>query len=122
MEDTGSGGNLDSKGGFLSVLHPNEAVVKASTNKKKLKAGLTNEQAVEYAIKYQHLKPKMNDKVEVKNDNSELKDIRNILKDLPNNMPTQDLFFDEQEKAYVRIIKQNGKVNRIHTRSKGLFR
>ena len=37
-------------------------------------------------------------------------------------MPTQDLFFDEQEKAYVRIIKQNGKVNRIHTRSKGLFR
>ena len=54
--------------------------------------------------------------------NSELKDIRNILKDLPNNMPTQDLFFDEQEKAYVRIIKQNGKVNRVHTRSKGLFR
>lgn len=122
MEDTGSGGNLDSKGGFLSVLHPNEAVVKASTNKKKLKAGLTNEQAVEYAIKYQHLKPKMNDKVEVKNDNQQLVNIEKILKDLPNNMPTQDLFFDEQEKAYVRIIKQNGKVNRVHTRSKGLFR
>ena len=122
-QDTGKGGKgVDNKGGFLNILHPNEGVIKSETNKKKLKAGLTNETAVDYAIKYQHLKPKINQKTEIIPNNQELKDIKKILKDLPNNMPTQDLFFDEQEKAYVRILKQDGKINRIHSRSKGLFR
>ena len=30
-EDTGKGGGLDSKGGFLAKLHPNERVVDASS-------------------------------------------------------------------------------------------
>lgn len=41
IENTGKGGNLDDKGGFLSVLHPEERVLTANQNKKI--GGLDNE-------------------------------------------------------------------------------
>jgi len=55
-EDTGKTGNgIDGKGGFLSVLHPNEGVIPKELNKKKLGAKLTNESAINYAIKYKEI-------------------------------------------------------------------
>lgn len=40
VEDTGNGGNLDGKGGFMAVLHPNERVIPKSINDKL--DGITN--------------------------------------------------------------------------------
>jgi hypothetical protein len=42
-EDTGNGGNIDSKGGFLSVLHPNERVIPKKDNMKM--GGISNDDA-----------------------------------------------------------------------------
>lgn len=46
-EDTGNGGNIDGKGGFLSVLHPNERVVPKAINEKL--GGITNDELGELA-------------------------------------------------------------------------
>jgi TP901 family phage tail tape measure protein len=43
-ENTGKGGNLDNKGGFSAILHPNERVMTAEQNKEL--AGLTNNDVV----------------------------------------------------------------------------
>jgi predicted nucleic acid-binding Zn-ribbon protein len=53
-EDTGDGGNVDNKKGFLSVLHPNERVMTAEQNKKTEKNGkkLANETLADIAYKY----------------------------------------------------------------------
>lgn len=51
-EDTGKNGNgLDGKGGFLSVLHPNERVVTAKQNE--LIGGMSNEDLSKLAYNYQ---------------------------------------------------------------------
>jgi len=51
-EDTGNGGKIDNKGGFISVLHPNERVMTAEQNKKIGKAKLSNEKLTDIAVKY----------------------------------------------------------------------
>lgn len=50
IEDTGKGGGLDVKGGFLSVLHPNERVMPAKDNKKV--TGLSNTELADVGYKY----------------------------------------------------------------------
>jgi TP901 family phage tail tape measure protein len=50
IEDTGKGGGLDGKGGFLSVLHPNERVMPAKDNKKV--TGLSNTELADVGYKY----------------------------------------------------------------------
>lgn len=51
-EDTGKNGNgIDNKGGFLSVLHPNERVVTAKQNE--LIGGMSNEDLSKLAYNYQ---------------------------------------------------------------------
>ena len=51
-EDTGkNGGGIDNKGGFLSVLHPNERVVTAKQNE--LIGGMSNEDLSKLAYNYQ---------------------------------------------------------------------
>jgi hypothetical protein len=42
IEDTGKGGGIDGKGGFLSVLHPNERVVPKAINEKLV--GISNQE------------------------------------------------------------------------------
>jgi hypothetical protein len=49
-EDTGAGGGLDGKGGFLSVLHPNERVMPAKDNKKTV--GLSNSELADVGYRY----------------------------------------------------------------------
>jgi len=121
-ENTGSNGKgVDGQGGMLSILHPNEGVLNAEDNTKKLKAGLTNSQAIDYAISYKNLEPRLKDKAETSRA-SEYLELKKSIDNLPKNMPLQDLFFDEQEKAYTHIIKRNGITKRVHKKSNGLFR
>lgn len=49
-EDTGPGGNLDSKGGKLAVIHPNERIFSADDNKKF--AGMANSEAAKVMEAY----------------------------------------------------------------------
>lgn len=49
-EDTGKGGKVDSKGGFVSILHPKERVVAAKENAKI--GELSNEELADIAYKY----------------------------------------------------------------------
>jgi hypothetical protein len=49
-EDTGNGGKVDNKGGFVAVLHPNERVVTAEQNKKM--KGLSNDELTDIAHKF----------------------------------------------------------------------
>jgi hypothetical protein len=49
-ENTGAGGGLDGKGGFLSVLHPNERVMPAKDNKKT--GGISNSDLADIGYKY----------------------------------------------------------------------
>lgn len=51
-EDTGKGGNIDNKGGFVSVLHPNERVMTAEQNKKIGASKLSNDKLTDIAVKY----------------------------------------------------------------------
>ena len=119
-EDTGKGGKgIDNKGGFLSVLHPNERVVPKVINDK-LK-GISNVELGTMADVYNTLAPQLKQKETVKQFNEWL-EVKKAIQDLPNKMPIQNLIFDEQEKAYINIIKRNGKTERKHTRSNGLFR
>ena len=48
-EDTGNGGNLDNKGGFLSVLHPNERVLTKEQNQQL--NGISNDEVVKMVQK-----------------------------------------------------------------------
>lgn len=119
-EDTGTNGKgVDGKGGSLSILHPNERVVPKHINDK-LK-GISNDELGNFADVYKSLRPEISSN---KKDNNTLgiEKLEKAIKELPKNMPIQELVFDEQEKAYISILKQNGKTNRIHKRSNGLFR
>ena len=119
-EDTGKGGKgIDNKGGFLSVLHPNERVVPKVINDK-LK-GISNVELGTMADVYNTLHPKLK---EIKSDKTVVNfdRLEKAINELPKNMPMQNLIFDEQEKAYINIIKRNGKTERKHARSNGLFR
>lgn len=51
-EDTGNGGNVDNKGGFVSILHPNERVMTAEQNKKIGASKLSNDKLTDIAVKY----------------------------------------------------------------------
>lgn len=53
-EDTGTGGDVDDKGGFHAVLHPHERVMTAEENKK-LK-GLSNKEVIDRVTRVENLK------------------------------------------------------------------
>jgi hypothetical protein len=51
-EDTGTGGNLDEKGGFLAKLHPHERIVPERINKHL--SGISNEELGNIVLKYKN--------------------------------------------------------------------
>jgi hypothetical protein len=54
-EDTGEGGNVDSKGGFNAILHPKERVFNAEHNKQL--RGLSNKEVIERVTENYRVKP-----------------------------------------------------------------
>lgn len=49
-EDTGKGGDIDSDGGFMAILHPNERVLTKDQNRALLGKGMSNDDVVAGAI------------------------------------------------------------------------
>jgi len=60
-ENTGKGGNLDDKGGFTAILHPNERVMTAKQNKEL--AGLSNNEVVKIVRESQYIRSGSDDAV-----------------------------------------------------------
>lgn len=51
-EDTGNGGNIDSRGGMIGILHPKERILTREQNEPLLQAGISNDELVKNALLY----------------------------------------------------------------------
>jgi len=129
-EDTGTNGKgVDGKGGFRAILHPNEGVITKEINMKKLNAGLTNESAVDYAIKYKELMRMgqlssmgvSDSGMLVSIDNSEvvdrLKSLEDTIKQLPKQMPSTSSGFTPDGKYTQNVIKRDKLIEKTRQRA-----
>lgn len=106
VEDTGSGGGLDDKDGFLAVLHPHERVLTAEQNKKL--TGLSNNELVERVTNVGQI-----NKVEQKLDE--------LIKVTKNKETYLGGDYNEIKKTFVETVKTQGKLERKHNQVNGIF-
>lgn len=104
VEDTGAGGDLDSKKGFLAVLHPHERVLTAEQNKSL--AGMTNHEVVQRVKSPdRHLEAKLDELIEVTR--------------------SQEQYlggdFQEASKTFRETVKRENTIIRKHTRTDSIF-
>jgi len=116
-EDTGSGGNLDSKGGFKAILHPNERVLTKDQNKKL--GDISNEELATIGSLYNKglltnsdfdrvpMSRYVDDRLinETRQMANEIKDLKEIVK----NRPSQNIQYDELSKIATETIKSQFK-------------
>jgi len=116
-EDTGQGGNLDSKGGFKAILHPNERVLTKDQNKKL--GDISNEELATIGNLYNKglltnsdfdrvpMSRYVDDRLIVKTEQmfNEIKDLKEIIK----NRPSQNIQYDELSKIATETIKSQFK-------------
>lgn len=131
-EDTGTGGNVDNKGGFVATLHPHERVVTESQNK--LIGDLSNNELANIANMWNNglLSPTYFDKVPMSyhvNDNllvNEMKSVKGEIKELQkiiDNKPVTKLDYDPIKNAVLNIEVTGRKTTITETKNKGgLFR
>ena len=115
-ENTGAGGNLDSKGGFQAILHPNERVMTAEQNKPL--EGLSNWELSNLGAMYksgEFLQPKA-----VVVDNSKLEEKLDQLINKPTYLGRD---YDATSKAIIETIERKGRLERNHRKntSNGIF-
>jgi len=119
-EDTGSGGGLDGKGGFLSVLHPNERVMTAEQNA--MIGDISNKEAAKVLSMYNAgLMPQV---AYMPNYNStqssdvvkKLNDVEKAIKQIE--IPVQSWAYDATEKAIIERVETRNKVITNHIKPK----
>lgn len=112
-EDTGNGGALDNKNGFLSVLHPHERVLTAEQNKKL--GGLSNEQLVSRITNNENNKtPFIDNSLLVK----KLDNLIDITKSKETYLGGD---YQKSKKSFIETIKVNDSIKRKHYRSDNLW-
>ena len=112
-ENTGNGGQLDNKGGFHAVLHPNERVMTAEQNN--ALDGLSNWELSNLGKQYKQ--GNLNPILAV--DNS---DVVNKLDQLVNKPTYLGKDYDSTEKAIIDVIAKKGRIERNHKKTgKNLF-
>ena len=111
VEDTGSGGNIDNKKGFLAVLHPHERVLTAEQNKKLV--GLSNEELVNRVSTINNVLPTQTVNLERKID-----ELINVTKSKKEYLGSD---YDVTRKAVIDTIKTNDNIKRKHSRTDNLF-
>ena len=112
-ENTGLGGQLDNKGGFHAVLHPNERVMTAEQNN--ALDGLSNWELSNLGKQYKQ--GNLNPILAV--DNS---DVVNKLDQLVNKPTYLGKDYDSTEKAIIDVIAKKGRIERNHKKTgKNLF-
>ena len=115
-ENTGKNGNgIDGRGGFLSVLHPEERVMTKGQNKKV--GGLSNDELSDIAWMYNvgMLKSaEVNDNYKLEELNSNVKELISVVR----NRPTNSIDIDVVKKLWTLTEKSNKGV----TKKTGLFK
>lgn len=131
-EDTGTGGNVDNKGGFKAILHPRERVMTKEQNE--LLGDLTNNELANIGKMWNNglLSPTYFDKVPMSyhvNDNllvNEMKSVKGEIKELQkiiDNKPVTKLDYDPIKNAVLNIEVTGRKTTITETKNKGgLFR
>ena len=123
-ENTGKGGNVDEKGGFHAVLHPNERVMTAEQNKDL--AGISNDEVVRIVRESKIIKSHSSDAVanmvmadklasEMMWQSNEriVEKVDELIVELKNKpVPSWDA--DKISKTIVETIKSNGKILKNH--------
>ena len=120
-ENTGSGGGLDGKGGFLSVLHPNERVMTAEQNN--IVGSLTNAELASLAGMYNAglVAPAATVKASLAAHDvvSELREVKRAIKNIE--IPHQQVYYDETTKALINVVETRNKVIRTHYKSGSIW-
>lgn len=123
-EDTGAGGKVDNKGGFLAINHPNERIMTAEQNKPLLKIGLSNEEVVARALMFESATKipvfTSSDDTAV----AELKGIKSELqavKDAIENIPSYDGVVDITRQVAIEIWKSKNNTKTKTTRIGGAW-
>jgi TP901 family phage tail tape measure protein len=123
-ENTGKGGNLDDKGGFTAILHPNERVMTAKQNKEL--AGLSNSEVVKIVKESQYIHSnsdnainnmKMADKFAMDmawNSNEQIVSKVDELIKTVENKPVQLVYVDQVTDKLVSEIRKGSNVTRTH--------
>lgn len=119
-ENTGTGGGMDGKGGFLSVLHPNERVMTAEQNG--MVGTLSNMELANLAQMYNMglVAPR----VTYETDRTdavihELRSVKDAIKSI--DIPAQKVYFDETTKALVNVVETRTKVIKTHHKTGGIW-
>ena len=112
-EDTGKNGRgVDNKGGFLSVLHPNERVIPKSLNEKI--GSLSNEELTRIAINYQN--SRVLESHETNNSSLDfaiLVNGINDLKEVVKNKPESNIELGEITSSIMEVVKSTKKGNSV---------
>jgi len=108
VEDTGEGGNIDSKKGFLAVLHPHERVLTAEQNKKL--TGLSNTELVSRVTNAEYSS----------NNNLERK-IEELISVTKSKAEYLGGDYNNIKKTFTETIKNNGNLIRKHSRTDSIF-
>jgi hypothetical protein len=116
-EDTGTGGKIDQKGGFLSVLHPNERVLTAKQNASL--TGLGNEELSQIGTLYkQGLLTSKIDTPDTWQSNQQVlrkfDDLQNAVNSI--NITQQHLSFDSIRGYVIETIQKEGSTKRYMSR------
>jgi hypothetical protein len=113
-EDTGSGGDIDKKGGFLSVIHPHERVIDAKTNSQL--NGLSNEQLATIVKE----KRKQPDTFIMYNSAiiSKLDEMKQTIKEQPVYLGRD---YNATEMAIIDTIKKNNRIEKLHKKTGGIW-
>jgi hypothetical protein len=107
-ENTGQGGQIDNKGGFHAILHPNERVMTAEQNQQL--DGISNWELANIGKEYKD--GKLNNTILV--DNSE---VVNKLDEIVNKPTYLGRDYDATEKAIIETIQSKGRIERNHKRT-----
>lgn len=111
-EDTGQGGNIDNKKGFLSVLHPHERVLTADQNK--LLSGISNWELANLGAMYKDGR--------IKESDSELiGEVRNLTKVIDSKPVYLGRDYNATEQAIIDVIQKGNKIERYHKKISSIF-
>jgi TP901 family phage tail tape measure protein len=114
-EDTGNGGNLDNKGGFLSVLHPNERVLTKEQNQQL--NGISNDEVVKMVqkAKMNNLENGSFENVGVLSELNGLKSELGAIKQAILNKPETNIELGAITQSAMEIVQSTKKGNRTIT-------
>ena len=125
-EDTGAGGAVDNKSGFMAVLHPHERVMNREQNDR-IKASLgsvTNEELTSMAEKYANNTLASSADIQLIQNidySQKFDSLQNEIRNLPKRMPETKLDYKPIQQAMIETVKKEGSINKFIHKTNRLF-